>query len=170
MPRRNKTVIGFVAWRRKRKIEKWPQSQRGTAEHDSGDPPLADQVTVSPISAFVRLNRDAADHGAFNVSYAPDSGSKADIPFSPSRAQHRTCRTSAALFQTPQQLISATRSSPSMFPQGRAKQKRDVRCFFALTRASRFAVTPPKLNIMISQNANRTSINHFKPTRAQSFQ
>jgi hypothetical protein len=40
MPQRNKTVIGYVAWRRKRKIEKW----RGTAQHDTGDPPLADQV------------------------------------------------------------------------------------------------------------------------------
>jgi hypothetical protein len=32
---------------------------------------------------------------------------------------------------------------------------------FALTRALRFAVAPPKLNVMISQEVNRTSINHF---------
>jgi len=45
-------------------------------------------LTKSPFrrSAHLRLNRDAADQGAFNVSYAPDSGAKADIPFSPSRA------------------------------------------------------------------------------------
>jgi hypothetical protein len=34
----------------------------------------------------LRLNRDAADHGAFDVGYAPDSGSKADVAFRPSRA------------------------------------------------------------------------------------
>jgi hypothetical protein len=85
MPQRKKTVVGFVAWRRKRKIEKWPQSQRGTAEHDSGDPPLADPTTFRQ-SAHLRLNLDAADQDAFDVGYAPDSGSKADIPFSPSRA------------------------------------------------------------------------------------
>jgi signal peptidase II len=40
-------------------------------------------------SAHLRLSLDAADQDAFDVGYAPDSGWKADIPFSPSRAHLR---------------------------------------------------------------------------------
>jgi len=50
----------------------------------------------SPLrrAAHLRLNRDVADPGAFDVGYAPDSGSKADIPFSPSRASNGLMRCS----------------------------------------------------------------------------
>ena len=88
MPQRNKTVVGFVAWRGKRKIEKWPQSQRRSAQHEQGLLEIHYSLIRSPFrrSADLCLNRDVTDQGASDVSYAPDSGSKADIPFSPSRA------------------------------------------------------------------------------------
>jgi hypothetical protein len=60
--------------------------------------------------------------------------------------------------------------------RGERSKSEMSRVIFALARTLRFAVTLPKLNIMISQKANRRLSNHFPPkflfkpeTRAQSF-